>query len=363
MTKDNINILFAAGGTGGHLFPAVAVAEQLDKLTNGNCLFHFVGTRDKIESRVVPQLGYRLHTIQLSGITKSPKTLLVPFQVIRSIIKCKNIIKNENISAVVCAGAYLSYPPGIAAIQSKIPLILMESNVNPGKTIKMLANKATKIITAFEDSKNFFPDGLAHKIITSGNPIRGNILSPNDKITSRKLLGLPLDRDIVFIFGGSLGARSINNVIEMHLEDISQKNYFVVWQTGKNFQQPRNLPDNLRIMTFVDDMASYYSAADLVIARSGATTVAEICIMGKPSILAPLPSASNNEQLHNARILQNNNATIIVNDNNIANQLILLIDELFSDKNRIENIGINALKLAKPNAASDVASIILDIIN
>ncbi len=363
MTKEKINILFAAGGTGGHLFPAIAVAEELDKQSNGNCQFHFVGTENKIEARVVPQLGYNLHTIKLAGLTKSLKTLLVPYQVLSSILKCKKIIKENSISAVVCAGAYLSYPPGLAASMLGVPLFLMESNVNPGKAIKMLSSKATRIITTFEESKKFFPQKIAEKIITLGNPIRGDILSQKDKIESRRRLDLPIDSKNIFVFGGSLGARSINNAIANHLDEIAEKNYYIVWQTGKNFQAPSKLPGNVRMMTFVDDMASYYSAADLVIARSGATTVAEICIVGVPSILVPLPSASNNEQMHNANILQNNNATITVNDSSISVNIINLIDEIINDDEKLSKMGLNAKQLAKPNAASDVAKLILNFIN
>lgn len=359
---DIIKIMIAAGGTGGHLFPAVAVAEQLQRITNDSCEFHFIGTSGKIEARVVPALGHRLHTIKLSGITKSLKTLAVPFQVIGATVKCTRIIKEQKISAVIAAGAYLSYPPGIAASMEKIPLILMESNVNPGKSIKMLSKKATRIVTAFDESKEYFLSNVQEKIICLGNPVRGDILNPPTKEEARSILNIPQNKKLIFIFGGSLGARSINQAVASNIDNLDKMGIDIIWQTGRNYPATANLPKSISQMQFVDNMALYYAAADLVVARSGATTVAELCIAGKPSVLVPLPSASNNEQAHNAKILQNNNAAITVLDNEIENKLIDIINQLINDDDKMLLMGLNAKKLAKPNAAFETAKEVLKII-
>ncbi len=355
--------MIAAGGTGGHLFPAVAVAEQLSLLTNDMCEFHFVGTEGKIESRVVPQLGYSLHKIKLGGLTKSIKALLLPTQIIGAVAKCRSIISQNDIKAVVAAGAYLSYPPGVAAAMEKVPLVLMESNVNPGKSIRMLANRASRIITAFEESRGYFSDKLQSKLRPFGNPVRGSILNIPAKQAAKSSLNIPLDKKAIFIFGGSLGARSINNAVASNIDFLANSGHYIFWQTGRNFLYDKELPSNIRSMQFIDDMATYYAASELIIARSGATTVAEICIAGKPSLLVPLPSASNNEQLHNAKVLENKNAAITVLDNEIGNALPKLISELIADESRLEQMGDAAKSLAKPNAAKQTAIEILELIN
>lgn len=363
MSDKKIKIMVAAGGTGGHLFPAVAVAEQLSILTDNKCEFHFIGTENKIEARVVPQLGHTLHKIKLGGITKSIKTLFVPFQVLGAVLKCRKIILDNDVKAVIAAGAYLSYPPGVAAAMEKIPLILMESNVNPGKSIRMLSTRASRIITAFDESKEYFSERLTSKLRPYGNPVRGGILNMPTQIEAKTKLNIPEDKKLIFIFGGSLGARSINNAVANNIEYLASSGYYIIWQTGKNYNYDKALPENIRSMQFIDDMALCYAASDLVIARSGATTVAEICIAGKASVLVPLPSASNNEQAHNAKILQNKNAAITVLDNEIDKALPKLINELFSSDTKLLEMGQAAKSLAKPDAARLAAIEILNLIN
>lgn len=358
-----IKILVAAGGTGGHLFPALAVVEQLQKLCGNDCEFHFVGTEGKIETRVVPPLGFNLHLLNLGGITKSIRTLAVPFQVLASIAKVRKIIKNHSISLVLGAGAYLTFPPGIAAGMCGIPLVLMESNVNPGKAIKMLASRATKIIATFDETIGFFPNDISSKILVLGNPVRGQILNLPNKLEARIKLNLPTDKHFVFVFGGSLGARSINNAMKSHLDSLSKMDVEFIWQTGKNFDIPNNLPSNVRALRFIDDMASHYAAADLVVARSGATTVAELAIAAKPSVLVPLPSASNNEQMQNAKLFAKFNAAIYVDDSKIGENFDVRINELLADSSMLEKMGKAANSFAKPDAALETAREILKLIN
>ncbi len=359
--NDKISILIAAGGTGGHLFPAVAVCEQLNDITGGRCEFYFVGNSNKIESRVVPSLGYNFHPIKIMGIKKSPAVLLLPFQIASAINKCRKLIRENNISAVIATGAYLSFPPGYAANLHKLPLFLLESNVRPGKAIKSLCKYATKIITSFDESINYFDKSYHNKISALGNPIRKQFLDFPNKIDARNSFGIPLDMKTIFIFGGSLGASSINKAVEKHLDSLLESGYFVLWQTGKNYQFNGAKHKNLIVKEFIDNIADYYSAADLVVCRSGATTVWEITVAAKPAILVPLPSASNNEQLFNAEILKKNGAAEIILNNQIETKLFEIIDTIFSD-DKLEQMSAAARKLARPNAARDVALEVLKTI-
>ncbi len=316
MEKSGIKILVAAGGTGGHLFPALAVVEQLEKITGGRMYACFTGSSKRIESKVIPDLGYDFFPIPVTGFYGifSFSTLTLPFKIYSSIRKCRKVIRQKNIDAVICTGAYLSYPAGIAASQAGIPLILMESNVYPGKTIRMLAPKADLIITAFEDTSRYLPQNMKEKIISLGNPVRNMFTGMHSREEAINKFGLKQDKKTVLIFGGSLGAASINRAAQKAISALHNDALQFIWQTGKNFTPEINIPQNVKLLTFIDDMASAYAAADLVIARSGATTVAELCLTGKPSVLVPLSTAANNEQESNARVLEQEGAAIMYTD-------------------------------------------------
>ncbi|MFW6232477.1 MAG: UDP-N-acetylglucosamine--N-acetylmuramyl-(pentapeptide) pyrophosphoryl-undecaprenol N-acetylglucosamine transferase, partial [Bacteroidota bacterium] len=218
-----VKILCAAGGTGGHLFPAVAVAEKISELNDGKAEIHFIGRPDKIEAEVTPKLGYKFHPLKMRGLNKlfSLDTLLMPFNIFRNIVRCKQLIRDEKFDAVICTGAYISYPPGMAASQEKVPLILMESNVNPGKSIRMLSAKADLILTSFEESAKFFEKGTASKIKYTGNPVRKKIQDYSTKKNLPAAFDLDPDKFTVLIFGGSLGAKSINTAIEKNIDKLA----------------------------------------------------------------------------------------------------------------------------------------------
>lgn len=357
-------ILIAAGGTGGHLFPAMAVLEQLEILSNGKTRAHFVGTADRIESRIVPEKGYSFTPMPISGFSGlSLKTLLLPYKIMKSVNICKSIIKSFKPDAVLCTGAYISYPAGIAVSNNDIPLFLMESNVNPGKAIRMLSKKANKIFTSFTETKDFFPS-LSNDIVEFiGNPVRNSLLSLPDKKSARMVFNLDQEKKTILVFGGSLGARSINSAIENNFDYLSKLDAQILWQTGRSFVSNKSLPKNIVKCEFIDDMASAYSAADIVVSRSGATSVAEICVCGKASILVPLPSASNNEQRENAKALARANAAIVIDDSDVSTQLIAKIEELLANPSLSCEMGKNALLLAKPSAALDCARKILQFCN
>jgi len=351
-------ILVAAGGTGGHLFPAIAVIEELKSRHKNNIDFEFFGRNDKIEGRVVPEMGYKLHSVNLTGISGnkiSLSTLTSIFNIIISVRKSIKIIKNSQIDAVLCAGAYLSISPGIAAKLCNKKLFLMESNVNLGKANRFLADRADMIFTSFEETQNIISHLDSKKIKFTGNPVRQSILAPQNRLEAIKKLNLKEDKPTVLIFGGSLGAKSINEAVLKHINNFVNTHYQVLWQCGDVHKFDISLPENIKLVNFIDDMAAAYAAADLVVSRSGATTVAELCVTGKPSILVPLPSASNNEQMLNAKILEKAGASVLINNSDINNKLFEVVDALILNSDKLDEMRKSALKLANPDASKFIS--------
>jgi UDP-N-acetylglucosamine--N-acetylmuramyl-(pentapeptide) pyrophosphoryl-undecaprenol N-acetylglucosamine transferase len=356
-----MKILIAAGGTGGHLFPAIAVAEQIKKIVP-DAEFIFCGRVDKIAGQIIPKLNHGFFPIDIAGITKlmSIKTMLLPLKIFRAIASVSRLIKTKKIDFVICTGAYISYAPGIAAKRNKIPLFLMESNVNPGKTISLLSGSADLIFTSFEESKNYFKKDIKKKIRFVGNPLRQSFEEIPDRISAINKFQLENEKKTILIFGGSLGARSINQAVEGNINEFKNLNLNIIWQTGTKYQAPDISNGNIKILPFIDDMASAYAAADLVICRSGATSAAELALTAKPSLLIPLPSASNNEQFMNALIFEENKASVLINDKDLKSKLLDFVKQIIFDNNSLTEMSKNAAKLAKPSAAKDAA---IEIIN
>lgn len=351
--------LIAAGGTGGHLFPALAVVEKLKEKYGSSVSFHFFGRKDKIEGRVVPSLGYTLHTTKLTGLVKraSFATLLLPFRIFCSVLKLICNIKKEHIDAVICTGAYLSYPAGIAASLCGKKLFLLESNVNPGKAIKMLTSRATLIFTSFKETANYYNDAELNKLCYKGNPIRQQFFSEISKEEALKSFGLRADKPVVLIFGGSLGAKAINDAVLANLDRI--KDYQLLWQTGSTITEDYS-NTHVRQVQFIDNMAAAYRVADVVVCRSGATTLAELAVIGKSAILVPLSSAANNEQYHNAQVAVEHNAAILLKNDELQEGLFYTINSLLKDEKRRATMDANMAKLGNPNASEEIAVMIYD---
>jgi len=359
-----IKLMIAAGGTGGHLFPAMAVAEQIKKLTYGEAEFIFIGNPDRLEARIVPAKGYEFIPIKITGLKKeiSKDNILLPFRIINAVNKCRSLIRKRGIDGVIAAGAYLSYPPGLAAKLTGVPLFLFESNVNPGKTNLALSGMAKYIFTSFDESKNYFKAGIRPKLRPYGNPVRMMMTENISKEDARAKFGLIPEKRTILIFGGSLGARSINNAVRANLDLFSKSEYQYIWQTGKNYEVPENIPENIKALEFIDDMGTAYSTADLVVSRSGATTIAELCQMALPSVLIPLPWASTNEQYNNAKVLEERGGALIVPDAEIGAKLYETIVQLMSDPERLSQMAKSAGSIARPDAAERCAKEILTII-
>lgn len=363
MSDKRVNLLFAAGGTGGHLFPATAVANYLRDNYKDKVKCIFIGTENRIESIKVPEMGFDYYSMPITAFPgKNLKGLSYPLTFINSISKARKIIKKKEIDAVICTGAYISYPPGLAAKRQKKKLFLMESNVNPGKSILWLSKTATKIYTSYERSIEFFDPITATNIFCMGNPVRKEILIPKDKKESKLELSLNPEWKTIFIFGGSLGAKSINSSVEKHLDKFAKMKVNIIWQTGKNYVLPAILPENVKASIFIDDMDTAYAASDLVVARSGATTVAEIAVLAKPSILVPLPSASNNEQYENARMLDESDAAILINDNEIQSKLYDVVRQLMTKDDELDRMSERIRTFSRPNAVKEIAEDIMKTI-
>lgn len=363
MADKPLKVLVAAGGTGGHLFPAMAVVEQLEDLTQNSCRAEFVGTHGRIEAEAVPKAGYEFHAIPISGLGPilSLNTLRLPFKIYRSIAMCKQIISRFRPDVVLCTGAYLSYPAGMAASALSVPLYLLESNASPGKTIKMLASRATRLFVSFKETLQYFKHDIRDKISVVGNPIRKSFVPLPECSESRKFFGLQPDTSTVLCFGGSLGARSINLAFETALPLLLEKGYQVIWQTGKHYK-PTNIPSmssSLKILPFIDNMPAAYSAANLILCRSGATTVAELTAVGKPAILVPLPHASNDEQTQNARIMADAGAARILEDSLLPDSLPTALLGLMQAPEKLGRMAENSLALGKPEAAKIIAESII----
>ncbi len=362
---NTIKALIAAGGTGGHLFPALAVAEEFEKQTDNNFSAYFIGNPNRLESRIVPECGYDFTPIPITGFSGvlSARTLSLPYRILKSVLITRKIVKKYKPDFVLCTGAYLSYPAGLTANQMRLPLVLMESNVFPGKTIRMLAAKANLIVTSFEETKKYFPFNLHSKIVCLGNPLRKMFENLPDKEVARKKFDLDTNKKTVLIFGGSLGARAINNATLSAIEQLKTEHIQFIWQTGNDYHISSTLPNNVKLLKFIDDMASAYSAADLVVCRSGATTAAELTYLSKPSILVPLPSASNGEQKSNAEVLEKIGAAIMIDNNEIDSSLGSAIMTLINSNEKLGVMADAAGSLSRRDAAEKTVLKIRELIN
>ncbi|MBU3679299.1 MAG: undecaprenyldiphospho-muramoylpentapeptide beta-N-acetylglucosaminyltransferase [Candidatus Kapabacteria bacterium] len=358
--SDAMRVVVACGGTGGHIFPAVAVVEQLMELTNGNCVPLFLGSRDRMETRLIPSLGYDFEGMPIEGFKGlSLSTLTLPLKILRSILVARRAIRRHKPHAVICTGAYISYPAGVAAALEGVPLIVLESNLNPGKSNARLVDRAAAVVLAFEESRTFYPAAVQPKLHVLGNPVRTQIDTSTTAHDARIWWGLDPNRETVLVFGGSLGARALNTVIENSLEAIGASSWQMIWQTGKGHAVQKPVPDNIRVVEFIDDMGAAFAAADLVVSRSGATTIAELGIVAKPAVLIPLPSASTNEQKHNAQVVARHGAAIMVENDHMRDQLLRTIEVLMNDHDHRRRMAQQMKELGRPNAARDAAKLII----
>ncbi len=347
--------LFAGGGTGGHLFPAVAVAEKIKMLAPESEIL-FVGTKSRIEGRVVPQLGYNFKSIWIKGFSRklTVDNLLSPVKLVVSLIQSVLINMKYKPSVAIGSGGYVSGPAVYGSHLAGAKIILIEQNSFPGVTTRLLEKYADEIHISFEDSKKYFKK--KEKLLLTGNPVRENLSSIKKEDALRKF-GLSSSKKTLLILGGSLGAQSINKAVAEAVESLSSQNIQVIWQTGKNYYEAYKGYNSefVKVMAFIDEMNIAYSACDLLLARAGATTIAELLVLGIPSILVPSPNVAENHQYYNAKSLAEKGAAILVEDKNINSDLYGTVTALMADDNRTAVIKKNAVALGKPAAAEEIA--------
>jgi len=367
MINKKLKILFAGGGTGGHLYPAVALCEEFIKQQGEEHVeVLFIGSHYGIEKHIVPKLGYNFNALWIRGIQRSMSwnsikiNALAPFRIISSFLTARSLIKKFQPDIAIGTGGYASGPAISVAGKMGIPIYLQEQNVYPGVTTRMLAKYAKVIYASYEDSKKYLQNVKA-----LGTPLRIS-LKQQDRIQSLKKFQLQEDKNTIFVFGGSQGSKAINDFLFKHIDRILEATGTqLIWQTGKfdfnRISEKHGNNPSLHIQPFIYDMDYAYSASDLVICRSGALTLAELCLFGKTSILIPLPTAAGNHQEKNARSLESSNAASVIMQKDLTfSGIINEINKILSDDNIKQEMEKSALECAHPDAAE---MIVKDILN
>jgi UDP-N-acetylglucosamine--N-acetylmuramyl-(pentapeptide) pyrophosphoryl-undecaprenol N-acetylglucosamine transferase len=353
--QNKYRFLFAGGGTGGHLFPAIAVAEQIREMKPEADIL-FIGTKNKIEGRVVPELGFKFKSIWIKGFSRKLnfENILFPLKLFVSMMQSLLININFKPNVAIGSGGYVAGPAIWAASVMGAKIILLEQNSYPGVTTRLLERYAKEVHLSFQESKKYLRKEKLHHL--TGNPVRKN-LGRMERTEALRKFGLSGEKKTLLVLGGSLGAKTINEVMSDNLKKLEEKDIQVIWQTGKNyFEQFQTLKsEKVLVRDFIEDMNAAYSACDLVLARAGATTIAELLNLGIPSILVPSPNVAENHQYFNAKSLFEQGAAILIEDKNITKELIKTVLNTFSDDNKLADLKNNAKAMAKPNAAEVIA--------
>ena len=366
--SDSIRIIISGGGTGGHIFPAVSIANAI-KAKRPEAQILFVGAEGRMEMQRVPAAGYEIKGLPVRGLIRplwSPKNIGVALDYLKSLRMVKSIVKDFKPDAAVGVGGYASGATLDAAAKMGIPCLIQEQNSYAGVTNKHLASKAKKICVAYEGMERFFP---ADKIMITGNPVRQNLLETamtrEEAIAS---FGLDPKKKTILFVGGSLGARTVNESILRRLDVIRKSEVQIIWQTGKYYSAKINAQmanvepvKNLVVTDFISDMGTAYKAADLVISRAGASSISEFCLIGKPVILVPSPNVAEDHQTKNAMALVNKQAAMIMKDSQAPDELVDLALETVKSEGKLESLSMNIKKLALPDSANIIADEVLKL--
>jgi len=352
--KKKYRFLFAGGGTGGHLFPAVAVAEKIrNKIPDAEILF--VGSKSKIEGRVIPKLGFRFKAIWIKGFARrfSLENFLFPFKLVVSIMQSIFINMNFKPKVAIGSGGYAAGPAIYGSYLTGAKIVLLEQNSFPGVTTRILEKYAEEIHISFEDSKKYFKD--RSKLKLTGTPVREGLLNINRE-EALKSFGLNASKKTLLVLGGSLGAASINAAVANSISFFEEKDIQVIWQTGKNYYlKYQHLSSNkIIVKDFIEEMNFAYSASNLIIARAGATTIAELLTLEIPAALVPSPNVAANHQYYNAKSLADQNAAILIEDHLLKDKIQEVSLILFDDK-KLNDLKMNAKRISKPDAAEIIA--------
>ena len=355
----NPSIIISGGGTGGHIFPAIAIANEI-KLRFPSSHILFVGAKDRMEMQRVPKAGYPIIGLWISGFQRklSVSNLLFPVKLVWSMFKARSILKKHKPNIVIGTGGFASAPLLKTANNLGIPTLIQEQNSYAGMTNKWVADKAQAICVAYDNMENYFPK---EKIHFTGNPIRQSLLEQSlPKKEALKNYQLDHTRKTILIIGGSLGARTINQTIEKYLDNFKTMNCNLIWQCGSFYYKEYKGLDttNIRVLEFIDDMQIAYAAADLIISRAGAGTVSELCLVGKPVLFIPSPNVAENHQYKNAMAIVKEKAGLCIEEKDIEKAFLPTITKLLKDTKEQEILGENIKQLAKPHATKDIVDLV-----
>lgn len=355
--KQSINILISGGGTGGHIYPAIAIANEL-KLRYPEANFLFIGAKDKMEMEKVPQAGYEIKGLWIAGFQRRRtfKNLLFPFKLISSLLKARSIIKQFKPHVAIGTGGFASGPTLMMASRSKIPSLIQEQNSYPGITNKLLSKRVHKICVAYDHLERFFP---ADKILKTGNPVRQDLLLIHTKrAASFSFFELDKTKKTILILGGSLGARRVNQLVESQLDFFKEQDIQVLWQCGKlyfeTYKEYNDLP-HVQVHQFINQMGMAYAAADIIISRAGASSVSELCIVGKPVIFIPSPNVAEDHQTKNAKSIVDHHAAILLKESDL-DSFSVVFETLLKDQGKQESLSENIKSLALPSATTDIVN-------
>lgn len=356
-----LKVILSGGGTGGHIYPAVAVAEALGRRLGDRVDVLFVGAEGKMEMEKVPALGYPIVGLPVAGLQRrlTLRNLTVPAKVLASLVKARRVIRRFGADVAVGFGGYASAPVLWSAQRMGIPTLIQEQNSYAGVTNKLLASRARRICVAYEGMERFFP---ADRIVLTGNPLRGRFAASGDaaalKAEALAHFGLEAGKPVVLVVGGSLGTRTLNEAMKAHADEIVREGRFqVIWQTGKYYE--REMDEFMRGRdargiwrgAFIERMDLAYAAADVVVARSGAGTVSELCLVGKTVVFVPSPNVAEDHQTKNARALEAKGAAVVVPDAEARTRAMARAMELLADGEALRRMSENLEKLARPDAA------------
>ena len=364
---NNLRVIIAGGGTGGHIFPAVAVGHALQRLLPGTQLL-FVGAKGKMEMEKVPLEGFEIIGLDIAGFNRSNllKNIMLPYKLLKSRVEARRILKSFNPGVVVGVGGYASFPMLQAAQGMNIPTLIQEQNSFAGKANKILGRKAKAICVAYQHMEKFFPKD---KIIFTGNPVRVEIAEMRAGTEEAKaMFGLKAGVKTILVVGGSLGARAVNEGIDAGLDTLMKENVQLIWQTGNLYyekakQRASAYESRVTVINFIREMAYGYAVADLVISRAGALAIAELCIAGKPAIFVPLPTAAEDHQTSNAMALVKRNAAVIVKNEAAKTELVQKAIELLKDDKVMTGMAGNIKAMAITDADVRIAKKIMEIAN
>lgn len=366
--NEELRIIISGGGTGGHIFPAVSIANAI-KAKHPEAKILFVGAEGRMEMQRVPTAGYDIKGLPIKGFNRANllKNVSVLMKLWKSLRMARTIIKDFKPQVAVGVGGYASGATLYECSRMGIPCLIQEQNSYAGVTNKLLSKRAKKICVAYEGMERFFP---ADRIIMTGNPVRQNVLdTPLTEEEARKSFGLNPTKKTILLVGGSLGARTINRAVLEHLNLVEGSNVQFIWQTGKYYHQSildemkgKNIP-NLKIMDFISDMGAAYKAANLVISRAGASSISEFQLIGKPVILVPSPNVAEDHQTKNAMALVNKNAALFVKDIEAPDTLLEMAIRTVSDNEKLNELSENVKKMGLQNSAEVIADEVMKLIN